>query len=359
LQHPGFWQAAQEGDYSATGVIAALTVFALGLGAVVADMTATAAAAVAITVLLAAREPLHGFLRRLTWLELRAALILLSMTVIVLPLLPDRALDPWGALNPFELWVMTISIAFISFAGYVLIKLMSSQAGIIVTGTAGGAVSSTAVTLSFARQSCRAPHLSAILSSGAMAAGAVSLTRTLLLCAVIAPQTAQILIAVLLPAAAVLAAGSIGSARSNDVTLPDFIPANPLEIWVVLRFAGILMFISLATHAALARLGSSYFLAIAFISGLGDLDAITLTVAKLVPVQIGPITAAYGVALAATGNLLTKVTLAIVSGTRFYSLRLLLVTAFAIAAGAIGLALHYQTVILAVLKAQLATFGAY
>ena len=354
-----YMQAAEEGDYSATGVIAALVVFALGLGAVVADMTATAAAAVAITVLLAAREPLHGFLRRLTWLELRAALILLSMTVIVLPILPDRALDPWGAINPFELWVMTISVALISFVGYVLIKLMSSGAGIIVTGIAGGAVSSTAVTLSFARQSCRAPQLSTTLSSGAMAAGAVSLTRTLLLCAVIAPQTAQILVTVLLPAAAVLAAGSLGSAWRNNVGLPDFIPANPLEIWVVLRFAGILMIISLATHAALATLGSRSFLAVAFVSGLGDLDAITLTVARLVPVQIGDISAAYGIALAAAANLLTKITLATLAGTRLYSLRLLLVTLGAMAAGIISIALYYPSMILGLVKAQLAVFGLY
>lgn len=340
-----YMQAEQDGDYSATGVVAAVTVFALGLGAVVADMTTTAAAAVAVTALLAAREPLHGFLRKLTWLELRAALILLSMTVVVLPLLPDKALDRWGAINLFDLWVMTILVAFISFAGYVLMKLMSPRAGIIMTGIAGGAVSSTAVTLSFARQSSRAPQLSAVLSSGAMAAGAISLTRALVLCAVIAPQTAQALITTLLPAAAVLALSGVGNAWHAKVDAPDFTPSNPLEIRVVLRFVGILMFISLATHATLATLGSGSFLTIAFISGLGDLDAITLTVAKLTPMQIGADAAAYGVALAATANLLAKLALATIFGTRFYSLRLLFVTAIAIMVGAIGFLLNDQTLL--------------
>lgn len=129
-------QAAQEEDYSATATIAALAVFALGFGAVVADMTVTAASAVAITALLAAREPLHGFLRRLTWLELRAALILLTMTIVILPILPNRPIDPWQTINPFELWMMTILVGAVSFAGYILIRLSGARAGILLTGPA-------------------------------------------------------------------------------------------------------------------------------------------------------------------------------------------------------------------------------
>ncbi|MGO7208560.1 DUF4010 domain-containing protein, partial [Rhizobium ruizarguesonis] len=144
-------------DYSATGTIAAITVFALGFGAVVADMTATAASAVAITALLAAREPLHGFLRQLTWLELRAALILLTMTVVILPILPNEPVDPWQAINPFELWMLTILVGTVSFVGYILIKLSGARAGILLTGASGGIVSSTALTLSFARQSTQMP----------------------------------------------------------------------------------------------------------------------------------------------------------------------------------------------------------
>jgi uncharacterized membrane protein (DUF4010 family) len=338
-------EAKQDGDYSATGMIAALTVFALGFGAVVADMTTTAAAAVAITALLAAREPLHGFLRRLTWLELRAALILLSMTVVVLPLLPNKALDGWDAINPFELWIMTILVAFTSFAGYVLIKLMSPRAGILATGIAGGIVSSTALTLSFARQSNRTPQMSAILSSGAMAAGAVSLIRTLLLCGAVAPEAAITLLSVLLPASAILAAGSIVSLRHTNGGAADFMPTNPLEIWAVLRFVAILLFISLMSRAALALLGTNSLFMIAFISGLGDLDAITLTLAKLTSVQISPSAAVYGIALAASGNLLTKSALAATAGTKLYSSRLLLITTLAIAAGTLGLLVLHWSVI--------------
>lgn len=148
-------QATRDEDYSATAAIAAIMVFVLGFSAVVADMTVTAASAVAITVLLAAREPLHGFLRRLTWLELRAALILLTMTVVVLPILPNTPIDRWQMIKPFELWMMTILVGAVSFAGYVLIRLTGARAGILMTGASGGIVSSTALTLSFVRQLSR------------------------------------------------------------------------------------------------------------------------------------------------------------------------------------------------------------
>jgi uncharacterized membrane protein (DUF4010 family) len=329
-------QAEEEGDYSATGVVAALAVFALGVGSVVADMTTSAAAAVVVTALLAAREPLHGFLRKLTWLELRAALILLAMSVVVLPLLPDRPLDPWGAANPFELWMMTILVAFLSFVGYVLIKLAGPRAGILLTGVTGGIVSSTAVTLSFARRSQQAPELSRVLSAGAMAAGAISLTRALLICAAIAPEAARVLIVFLLPAAVVLAGGSAGGIRDARADTADFVPTNPLEIRVVIRFAGVLALVSIVTQVALKVLGSSSLLVVAFVSGLGDLDAITLALARLSSSQI-TLVAAHGIALAAGANLLAKVLLAIFAGTKTYSLRLALVTAVAAAAGSAGL----------------------
>ncbi|MDK4718855.1 DUF4010 domain-containing protein [Rhizobium sp. CNPSo 3968] len=347
-----YMEAEKAGDYSATGMIAAVTVFALGFGAVIADMTTTAAAAVAITALLAAREPLHGFLRRLTWLELRAALILLCMTVVILPLLPNRALDSWNAINPFELWIMTILVAFTSFAGYVLIKLMSPRAGILATGIAGGIVSSTALTLSFARQSSHTPQLSTILSSGAMAAGAVSLMRTLLLCSAIAPETAETLVAVLLPSSAALAIGSIAGLRRTSRGTANFMPTNPLEIWAILRFVAILLFISLMSRAALAVLGTNSLFTIAFVSGLGDLDAITLTLAKLTSIEIKPNTAVYGIALAATGNLLTKSALATTVGTKLYSSRLLLATILAIAAGTLGLLVPYWSDVVTLLPAN-------
>lgn len=330
-------QAESEKDYSATGVIAAITVFALGFGAMVADMTITAASAVAITVLLAAREPLHGFLLKLTWLELRAALILLTMTVVVLPILPDVAVDPWQAINPFELWMMTILVGAVSFAGYVLIKISGARAGILLTGASGGIVSSTALTLSFARQSIKTPALSPILSAGTMLAGAVSLTRALLICSFIAPSVGKELAASLGPAAATLAIGGgvAGFYRHSD-DASEFSPKNPLEVAVVLRFALLLAVVTVVTRLALTAFGTQSLFAVAFITGLGDLDAITLSVARLSSLHVPVNAAAQAIAVAAFANLLAKAALALGTGSTAFARRLAIATVGAMMAGLAG-----------------------
>ncbi|MBY3095193.1 MgtC/SapB family protein [Rhizobium laguerreae] len=333
-------QAEREEDYSATGAIVAITVFALGFGAVVADMSATAASAVAITALLAAREPLHGFVKKLTWLELRAALILLTMTVVILPILPNETVDPWQTINPFELWMMTILVGAVSFAGYVLIRLSDTRFGILLTGASGGLVSSTALTLSFARQSKQVPALSRLLSAGAMLAGAVSLTRVLLICGVIAPTVLKELAPSLGPAAAILAisGGLAGLSRRSDNS-PDFSPQNPLEVTVVLRFALLLGIVIIVTRATLTVFGTQSLAAVAFITGLGDLDAITLSVAKLAPHNLSADAAARAIAIAAVANLLAKAGLAASAGSIAYAVRLAITSAIAVLAGAAGLLL--------------------
>jgi uncharacterized membrane protein (DUF4010 family) len=110
-------------SFSVTGVVAALVVFGLGALAVAGDSKAAAAAGVATAGLLALRDPLHGFLERLTWRELRSALLLAAMTVIVLPTLPNTTIDPWGGVNPRKIWFFTVLTAGISYAGYVAVKV--------------------------------------------------------------------------------------------------------------------------------------------------------------------------------------------------------------------------------------------
>ncbi|NKQ83266.1 MgtC/SapB family protein [Rhizobium ruizarguesonis] len=333
-------QATHDKDYSATGTIAAITVFALGFGAVVADMTAAAASAVAITALLAAREPLHGFLRQLTWLELRAALILLTMTVVILPILPNQPVDPWQAINPFELWMLTILVGTVSFAGYILIRLSGARAGILLTGASGGIVSSTALTLSFARQSTQMPALSPLLSGGAMLAGAVSLARVLLICGVVAPAVFRELAPSLAPAAVIFAmAGGLAASwrRPDDST--DFLPRNPLEVMVVLRFALVLAIVTVLTRVILNVFGTQSLVALAFITGLGDLDAITLAVAKLSSIQVPADAAARAIAVAAFANLLAKAVLAASMGSIAYAVRFAIAGGVATFAGIAGLVL--------------------
>jgi len=110
-------------DYSVTAVVAALLVFALGAYAIVGDGRAAAAVAVVAAGLLAFKQALHRWLDRLTWPELRSALILLAMSLVALPLLPNQGFGPHEAINPYELWLLTIAMAGVSFAGYAAIRV--------------------------------------------------------------------------------------------------------------------------------------------------------------------------------------------------------------------------------------------
>ncbi|MDW8397183.1 MAG: MgtC/SapB family protein, partial [Acetobacteraceae bacterium] len=119
-------EAAASGSVSVTTVTAAALTCALGALAVLGQVTAAAAAAVGAVGLLALRERLHGFVSRLTWPELRSAIVLLAMTLIAMPVIPDREYPELGGLNPARLWLFTVILAGVSFAGYVAARMFGA-----------------------------------------------------------------------------------------------------------------------------------------------------------------------------------------------------------------------------------------
>jgi uncharacterized membrane protein (DUF4010 family) len=278
------WRESQrEGDYSATTLVAALLTFMLGALAVLGDMGIAAGAGVATVGLLAYKTQLHGFLARITWAELRSGLLLGAMSFIALPLLPDRALDPWGALNPHELWLMTILIAAVSFAGYLAVKLVGASRGLVLAAAVGGLVSSTVVTLSLARLARANSGRLALLSGAILASGGVMLLRVLVLSGVLNLALALSLGVPLLAAALfqALAAALLigrGSAESNPEGL---LHRNPFLLSEVLHFGAILAAVMLASGIARSVYGDGGLLAVAAISGLADVDAVTLSVAGM------------------------------------------------------------------------------
>src|SRR6516165_6911399 len=120
------------GNFSATTAIAGMLTFALGAYALLGDMRIAAGAAVAATALLAAREELHGWVEQITWPELRSAVVLLAMTFIGLPILPDAPLGPFGGVNPREVWLIAIVLASVSFLGYAAVKYFGARRGLLL-----------------------------------------------------------------------------------------------------------------------------------------------------------------------------------------------------------------------------------
>jgi len=332
-------EAEADEDYGATTVVAAFVVFALGVTAVLGDVRAAAAGGVITTALLAAKRSLHGFLKQLTWLEIRAALILLAMTLVALPLLPNETIDPWDALNPFALWLLTVTIAAISFAGYVAIRVAGPSRGILFAGAAGGLASSTALTLSFARFAAEAPESARQLASGATIAGALSLIRVLVIGAVMAPVLLIPLAIALVPAILVMLAASFLIVRRGNGKhgAPDLQLDNPFELGEVLRFGALLGVVIVVSKVLVDRIGQAMLFAVAAVSGLMDLDAITLSTARMTGASVDLATAVAAILIAVVVNLMTKVVLAFTAGGRGpYATTLTLATLAAIAAGAVA-----------------------
>ena len=175
------YRAAGDADFSVTSVVASLLTFALGAYAVLGDPKIAGASAVAMTLLLAFKEPLHSWLKHLTWPEIRSFFTLIAMTFLLLPILPSRAIDPWGLIVPAEIWLFAILIAGMSFVGYVAIKAMGPEIGTALAGLAGGLASSTATTLTFARMSREQTSSEQHLAGGVLLAGAVMVARVLII----------------------------------------------------------------------------------------------------------------------------------------------------------------------------------
>ena len=132
---------------------AAVTVCLLGAMTTLGYRELAVALSIVTAAVLAYKQPLHGLVEKINWDDIFAGLRLLIATFIVLPLLPSRPVDPWGALNPYSLWLLVLLISSLSLVGYVGSRWLGADRGIVLTGLTGGLVSSTAVTLSFARQS--------------------------------------------------------------------------------------------------------------------------------------------------------------------------------------------------------------
>jgi len=170
-------EAGVNKDLGATSVVAGMLTFALGAYALIGDLRVAVACAVAMALLLALREPLHRWVASLRWEEIRAVLILLAMSFLLLPVLPNRTVDPWDSINPTQIWLLAIMMAAISFGGYVAVRLFGDRLGVVMAAVAGGLASSTATTLTLARLGRERPGSDRLLAGGILAAGVVMVVR--------------------------------------------------------------------------------------------------------------------------------------------------------------------------------------
>jgi uncharacterized membrane protein (DUF4010 family) len=304
------------GSYSATTTMAGLLTFALGAYAVLGDVRAAAAAAIAATVILAVRAEIHGWIARITWPELRSALVLLAMTFVILPVVPDTPIGPSGGVNPREVWLIAIVLAAVSFLGYGAVRLFGAKRGVLLSALAGGLVSSTAVTLTNARRAAAEEGAPVLLAAGVAVATAVSFLRVVAIVAVMQPALLTMigpvlgvptLLAILY---AVYAVHGRGAVATDDKPMPAAF-TNPFSFWPVVGFAVFLGAVIMLGHAVGNAFGAQGALLGAAGLGLADVDAVTISLARLVPDPLGPIAASLAILTAVTSNMVGKLAIAV------------------------------------------------
>lgn len=308
----------KEPDPGLTTEIAALLMYGIGAYLVVGHVGVALALGGATALLLHWKVPLHAFVARIGETDLKAIMRFVLIALVILPVLPDQMYGPYDAFNPRQIWFVVVLIVGISLGGYLAYKWLGPRAGTVLGGVLGGLISSTATTVSYARRH-RTPSPSIRLAALVlMIASAVALVRVLVEIAVVAPATFPHLappLALLLGWMALLAVGMYCLARGEHEELPQ--PGNPAELTSALLFGGLYAVVRLAVAAAKNSLGETGLYGVAVLSGLHDLDAITLSTAQLVDRgQVEPQTGWRLILIATLSNLVFKGCLVAVLGHR-------------------------------------------
>ncbi|MBA4503176.1 MgtC/SapB family protein [Marinobacterium marinum] len=308
--------SSEDHDFGLTTVMAGVVTYLLGSITLLGDLNLAVAIAVMTTVILHFKQTLHRILEHLSDSEIRGILQLALISAVLLPVLPNRSYGPWNALNPYEIWLLVVLMAGISLTAYFAMRLTGPDKGVLITSLLGGLASSTALTLSLARMNTQLP-LPRLLASGILLAAAIMYPRILLEVAVINPG----LLAALWPPMLAMTLGCAASAfwcwrhkepfgRIDTAQLAT----RPFQLLPALQFGALLILIMLIAHGIQAKMGEQGLWLVAIVAGLTDVDAITLTLARMAQDSITADTAVTGITLAAITNTLIKGALALFAG---------------------------------------------
>lgn len=310
-------------DVGITSLVVGLLVFIFGALAVTGEVAVAAASAVVTTLLLSYKPLLHNWVKALEATELRAGIKLLLISVVLLPILPNQGYGPWQALNPYEIWWMVVLIAGISFAGYFASKIMGPHRGAILTGLFGGLIASTPVTLHFSRLSQKNKILVPMLATGILLACGTMLPRMVLVASLINPELFKLLLvpATIMAFLIYLPALVYWRIHSDDRADTDSPLKNPLELKTALGFSLLLALVMLLSKALQSQFGDAGVLALAAASGITDVDAITLSLARMSQDDLVLHIAVTGIVIAAAINSLVKGGMATFIGGRNMALR--------------------------------------
>ena len=336
----GYWrEAGPEEGLGITTEVAAIVTFGLGALAGHGELAVAASAAIVMAMILGFKPEMHGLLQRIERRELMATLRLLLISVVFLSLLPDRGFGPWEAINPYKIWRMVVIIAAIGYAGYFAIRLIGPAAGLAATALLGALVSSTAVTIGLSRRAAREPDARPMLAAGIGLASTVMLARIVLVVGIVAPALLGPLAAALVPAALAGAAVAGMQLRWAAAEGPPDAPerGDPLDLGGAVALGALFAAAAFLVQAVRNLVGEAGLYPLAALSGLFDVDAISLSLAGSVAGgSVGGDVAAAAILLAVLVNTLVKPAMAGGIGGSGLALRLAPSIGASVAAGAAG-----------------------
>jgi uncharacterized membrane protein (DUF4010 family) len=291
-----------------TTEIALLLMFGVGAYLIIGYRAVAIAVGGGAAVLLHFKGQMHQAVARLSDSDLKAIMQFALISLVILPVLPNRAYGPYAVLNPRNIWFMVVLIVGLSLSGYIVYKFFGERAGLLLGGALGGLISSTATTVSYSRRTAHDPESSRAAAIIILIASASVFARVILEIATVAPS---FLAAAIWPLAALMAvmavfAGAMWFWRRGETAV---MPAqdNPSELKSALLFGLLYAFILLAVAFARDRYGSGGLYLVAGLSGLTDVDAITLSTSQMV--KLDRISADDGwrvIVLATLSNLVFK-----------------------------------------------------
>jgi len=329
---------SSRGEVGITTEVTALIAFLLGALCLRGELQLAAGLAVATALILALKQWLHRLASRIESTDVEATLQFALVTLIILPLVPDRNFGPapFDVLNPYTIWLMVVLISGLNFASYILVKVVGPEHGIGVTGLLGGLVSSTAVTLGFAQRSRKQPEQSRMLALGILVAWAVMFVRVIVMTAIISQAVAARLFIVMggLALACLALCYALRPRDAGAGTARVAAGENPFELGQAIQFGLLFGLITLLARAAQVYLGDQGLYLAGAVAGLTDVDAIALSMANLgvtQPATIGP--AATTIAIAAGTNTLVKSAVALFTGASELRRLMLPVTGVLVACG--------------------------
>ncbi len=309
----------ENGDIGITTEVAAFLTFALGALCYTDDgVRIVPILAIIITTLLAIKPYLHTFARKISQKEINNTLKFLIVAFVILPLLPDQTYGPLNVFNPYQIWLVVVFISGISFAGYILMKFIGAERGISATGIIGGLVSSTAVTTAMAARVKESDFIIRAAVFATVVASSMMFLRVLFEVFVINTSLTPLLI---LP---MLSMGLLGiglgflawkMTKVREVG-EDLKLKNPFSLRPALIFGLLFIGILFASKIAEIYFGSSGLYITSIISGVADVDAITISMAILAKNTISPDVAVTAITLAAISNTIVKFFIAMFFGTR-------------------------------------------